>query len=97
MRDRNPLSEPSRAQLLARLQAVDDNLFGKAVIRLEQSAHGFEQASLRSRVDIEQDVSGRQQRRDLAHLPCVGFPDRQLLDGGRVSSTQRPERGGRRG
>ena len=61
------LAQAGRAQLLARLQAVDDDLPRKAVVGLEQRADRVEQARLRSRVEIEQDVPGRQQLGDLAH------------------------------
>ncbi len=42
--------------------------FARPLIGFEQGADRFEQACFRSRVEVEQDVPGRKQRRDLAHF-----------------------------
>ena len=67
VRNGDALAQAGRAQLLARLQAVDDDLPRQAAVGLEQRADRVEQARLRSRVEVEQDVPGRQQLGDLVH------------------------------
>src|SRR4029077_11882379 len=88
------LAQSRRAQLLARLQAVDDDLLGQTPIRLEQRAYRIEQARLRSRVEVEQNVPGRQQRGDLAHDLRRSSAPRRAGSGLRTRNRRRRRRRG---
>ena len=67
MRDGDSAPESGRTELFTGKKAVENGTAGDALIVFKEQAGLFEDALFTTRIEVEQDVFGRQELIDLAH------------------------------